>query len=184
MRMTYRPSRGVVSDGLFAAYLKIKPQQAGVKTFPQNVPFYIGALAPDILDGMAAKGLPLPQSSIVAASDSLLRHAMRDIKNSPLPDSFWQAVTDNLRSPEAVYFEAGGGKRADNYLLMFYAVPNEPDSLYKVVVHLDYDGFRRSKNPASGARENLVVNALDTGTKIDKAGVKWHLYEHLKGKRY
>ena len=176
--------RRAVSDSLFAAYLKIKPQQAGVKTFPQNVPFYIGALAPDILDGMAAKGLPLPQSSIVAASDSLLRHAMRDIKNSPLPDSFWQAVTDNLRSPEAVYFEAGGGKRADNYLLMFYAVPNEPDSLYKVVVHLDYDGFRRSKNPASGARENLVVNALDTGTKIDKAGVKWHLYEHLKGKRY
>jgi len=53
-----------------------------------------------------------------------------------------------------------------------------------VVVTLDYDGVKRSKHPKTGARENLVLNVVDTGTKVDFTGMKWHEYIHIQGRKY
>jgi len=66
-------------------------------------------------------------------------------------------------------------------LLYFYADPTDAAYLYKLVVQMDYDGFRRSKNPTTGKRENLIVNVVDTGTRIKRTGTDWSKYVLLHG---
>lgn len=176
--------RQAVSDDLYQSYLKLA--EAGQAARPQNRPLYVGALPLPVLDALETIGVPLPQSAIVASSDTLLRHSLRDVKQhagKTLPHEFWRDSVDRLRQPSAVYFQPASGKQ-NRALLYFYDDPDNADGLYKVVVALDYDGFKRSKNPVSGRRENLVLNVIDTGSKIDKAGVGWHLYRHLLGVKY
>lgn len=178
--------RRAVSDDLFTAYQAIKIDRAAgiLAAHPKGTPVFVGALTPAILDAMASNGLAMPQSSIIASSDKLMRHAMRDIKSGTgktLGDDFWRASVDNIRLPEAVYYE--GGTRPS--LLYFYADPVDPDILYKVVITLDDDKtFARVKNPTTGKRDNLIVNTVETGTRLEKAGISWHLYTHITGKKY
>ena len=168
--------RKAVSDYLTQAYQMLRTQNR-----PTNQPIFVGALPLTILDAMAAANLRQPENALIASSDSLLRHALRDVKagvGKTLPEDFWANIADHLREPEAVYYDEKGA------LLYFYSDPNDKNKLYKVVLTLDYDGFKRSKNPNNGQRENLILNALDTGTKIDRSGMQWGSYTHISGKKF
>ena len=172
--------RRALSDELMTAYRAIEVKE-GLTTRPTNRPIFVGGLSMELLDRMAAKNIRLPESGVIASSDTLMRHALRDVKaarGQTLPQEFWADIADKLRAPEAVYYDPAGA------LLYFYADPERAGNLFKVVVTLDYDGFKRSKHPKTGVRENLVLNVVDTGTRVDKAGVNWDLYLPLLGKLY
>lgn len=179
--------RQAVSNELFKAYKAIELDAAAgmVAAHPKGVPVFVGAVSTEVLDAMASKGLPALQSSIIASSDKLMRHALRNVKNNAgktLSEQFWRHSVDNLRLPQSVYYDSTGKRRV---LLYFYADPNNPDMLHKVVITLDDDKtFARSKNPITGKRDNLVLNIVETGTVINKTGIKWHLYTHLQGVKY
>ena len=179
--------RQAVSNELFKAYKAIELDAAAgmVAAHPKGVPVFVGAVSTEVLDAMASKGLPALQSSIIASSDKLMRHALRNVKNNAgktLSEQFWRHSVDNLRLPQSVYYDPTGKRRV---LLYFYADPNNPDMLHKVVITLDDDKtFARSKNPITGKRDNLVLNIVETGTVINKTGIKWHLYTHLQGVKY
>ena len=172
--------RRAVADDLYQAYQKLVTANR-----PQNQPAFVGAVSLHTLDELARRQLPLPQSAIIASSDSLVRHAQRSVKagvDKTLPAHFWQHLPDHIRQPLSVYFEAAANAEANPSLLYFYADQTDADYLYKLVVQMDYDGFRRSKNPTTGKRENLIVNVVDTGTRIKRTGTDWPKYVLLHGK--
>lgn len=164
--------RRALSDELMTAYRAIV-LKGGAPARPTNRPIFIGGLGAGLLDGMAAKNIRLPESSVIASSDTMLRHALRDVKaarGQTLPQEFWADIADKLHEPEAVYYDPAGA------LLYFYADPERDGGLFKVVVTLDHDGFKRSRHPKTGVRENLVLNVVDTGTRVEKRGVDWTQY--------
>lgn len=164
--------RRALSDELMTAYRAIAFKD-GTPTRPTNRPIFVGGLSMELLDRMAAKNIRLPESGVIASSDTLMRHALRDVKaarGQTLPQEFWADIADKLRTPEAVYYDPAGA------LLYFYADPERAGNLFKVVVTLDYDGFKRSKHPKTGVRENLVLNVVDTGTLIEKSGMDLKMY--------
>ncbi|WP_308186185.1 phage head morphogenesis protein [Neisseria subflava] len=171
--------RRAVADDLYQAYQKLMTANR-----PQNQPAFVGAVSLHTLDELARRQLPLPQSAIIASSDSLVRHAQRSVKagvDKTLPADFWQRLPDHIRQPLSIYFEAAANAETNPSLLYFYADPTDADYLYKLVVQMDYDGFRRSKNPTTGKRENLIVNVVDTGTRIKRTGTDWSKYVLLHG---
>ena len=63
--------RRAVADDLYQAYQRLMTANR-----PQNQPAFVGAVGLHTLDELARRPLPLPQSAIIASSDSLVRHTV------------------------------------------------------------------------------------------------------------
>ena len=77
-----------VADDLYQAYQKLVTANRS-----QNQPAFVGAVGLHTLDELARRKLLLPQSAIIASSDSLVRHAQRSVKagvDKTLSAYFWQ----------------------------------------------------------------------------------------------
>ena len=119
--------RRAVADDLYQAYLRLMTANR-----PQNQPAFVGAVSLHTLDELARRQLPLPQSAIIASSDSLVRHAQRSVKagvDKTLPADFWQTHGKDMES-----WQDGG--------MTYYRIrgPLVPSMLLNQFVYLEEDG--------------------------------------------
>lgn len=117
----------------------------------------IGVIAPDILADLAARNL-MPATAVITLRDKDILHMLRTSKSAAgmqLPIDFLRNIADHLQAPQAVLLDTTQGEPALLYVFDLGADKG------KVVLKIGYE--MKVKDPASGKRQNLLLNILRSG---------------------
>lgn len=123
---------------------------------------HVGALSTGVIDKLDERSL-VPASGLLSVRDEDLLHALRDAKQSPLPDDVWGALPRYLASPRAVLLDTTHEQPA---LIYVCDTPNEEG---KAVVVMDYQVKVRN---ALGKRERFAANIVRTGSLLDARSIE------------
>ncbi|GHV56998.1 phage morphogenesis protein [Deltaproteobacteria bacterium] len=133
-----------------------------------------GALAPEVLGWLAARGIT-PQSGAIALSDKQLGHLMRDSKQArgaALSKADILNLTYNLARPQAILYDEAGG----DLLYIFSSTGDDRQS--KVVVRLDAPAnWRRGVGEKRG---RIRLTQIKTAGLVPADNLKH--YQIIKGK--
>lgn len=124
---------------------------------PKGERFNVGALTPDMVDFLAAKGYA-PDAAAVSLGDRQLSHALRDSKHNPLPLDAWLALPDGLDKPQAVLWDLQTLQEGRPPALV-YVYRTQDGGYAKVVVEIGY----RAKDTVAGKKGKIATNAVVTG---------------------
>ena len=140
--------------------------RVNMEKFARGEMLYIGALAPSVLEALAAKNV-YPQSAVIAMSDERILHAMRNSKNKPLPLAFWKDLPEQLQDPEAILIGTAG-RNADGQQFLLFVYPGV-NNKGKLVVTVDYQA--KARNPYTGKKEAVAVNMVNTGNYAEDGDI-------------
>ena len=117
----------------------------------------IGVIAPDILAELAKHSIT-PTTAVITLRDKDILHMLRTSKSAAgmqLPIDFLRNIADHLQAPQAVLLDTTQGEPALLYVFDLGADKG------KVVLKIGYE--MKVKDPASGKRQNLLLNILRSG---------------------
>ncbi len=140
--------------------------RVNMEKFARGEMLYIGALAPSVLEALAAKNV-YPQSAVIAMSDERILHAIRNSKNKPLPLAFWKDLPEQLQNPEAILIGTAG-RNADGQQFLLFVYPGV-NNKGKLVVTVDYQA--KARNPYTGKKEAVAVNMVNTGNYAEDGDI-------------
>lgn len=118
---------------------------------------HVGALTPNVIERLTAKGL-MPESATLSIRDEDILHARRDAKDQQLPDDFWHHLPSHMRAPDAILLDTTQKKPALLYVHVL------PEGHGKTVVVLGYE--LKLRNPESGKKERVTTNLVRSGKLI------------------
>lgn len=162
VREAYR-STGLLDE--VAAHYKAWAQGVDLGK-PRGERFNVGALTPELVDFLAAKGYA-PDAAAISLGDKQLSHARRDVKNSPLPEQDWLRLPGGLDKPLAVLWDLQSLK-AGHAPALVYVYAAEGGGYAKVVVEIGY----RAKDTVAGKKGKIATNAVVTAGLADLPDLK------------
>lgn len=142
---------------------------------PKGERFVVGALKPELVDFLNAKGMP-PETAGITLGDSEYAHFHRDAKAGQLPGAETARLPDRLDKPLAVLWDAQGLAQGKAPALA-YVFKVSGTEYAKVVVELGY----KAKDRVAGKRARINTNAITTAGVVGWDNVKEQAAWELAG---
>jgi len=133
---------------------------------PKGERFVVGALKPEIVDFLKAKGME-PETAGITLGDSEYAHFHRDAKAGQLPDAQSAQLPDRLDKPIAVLWDVQGLEQGKPAALA-YVFRVSRSEFAKVMVELGY----KAKDRIAGKRAKINTNAITTAGLVGWDNVK------------